>query len=69
MLHTPVMKLFLFLCFKYLGSLTFVLSIVGVFIGHKFGDRFKSKAEFVGGVILVLMGVKILLEHLEIITF
>lgn len=52
-----------------IGIITFVLSIVGVFIGHKFGDRFKSKAEFVGGVILVLMGVKILLEHLEIIAF
>ena len=52
-----------------IGIITFVLAIVGVFIGHKFGDKFKNKAEFVGGLILVLMGVKILLDHLGIISF
>lgn len=46
---------------------TFVLSFIGSKIGHKFGTKYKSKAEFLGGVILVLMGIKILLEHLEII--
>ena len=48
-----------------------VLSIaaVGVKIGNVFGARFKSKAEFLGGVVLVLMGLKILLEHLGVIHF
>lgn len=46
---------------------TFVLSFIGSKIGHKFGTKFKSKAEFIGGLILVLMGIKILLEHLGIV--
>lgn len=53
----------------FIGSITFVLSVAGVGIGNFFGARFKSKAELLGGVILVLMGLKILLEHLEIINF
>lgn len=52
-----------------IGATTFVLSIIGVVIGNKFGSKYKSKAELVGGVILVLMGVKILLEHLGVINF
>lgn len=52
-----------------IGVTTFVLSIIGVVIGNKFGSRYKSKAELVGGIILVLMGIKILLEHLGIINF
>lgn len=52
-----------------IGVTTFVLSIIGVVIGNKFGSRYKSKAELAGGIILVLMGIKILLEHLEIINF
>jgi len=52
-----------------IGSITFVISIMGVKIGSIFGGRFKSKAELVGGVILVLIGLKILLSHLEIISF
>jgi len=47
-----------------IGSITFVFSIAGVKIGNIFGIRFKSKAEFVGGAVLVLLGVKIILEHL-----
>lgn len=50
----------------FIGIITLSLSIVGVKIGNVFGCRYKSKAEFAGGVILVLMGVKILLEHLGI---
>ena len=50
-----------------IGVTTFVLSAVGVLIGHRFGAKYKSKAELAGGVILVLIGVKILLEHLGII--
>lgn len=52
-----------------IGVTTFVLSIVGVVIGNKFGSRYKSKAELAGGIILVLIGLKILLEHIGIINF
>lgn len=52
-----------------IGVITFVLSSVGVFIGHKFGAKFKSKAELAGGIILILIGLKILLEHLGVISF
>lgn len=45
---------------------TFILSTLGVIIGHKFGTKYKSKAEFIGGLILIIMGIKILLEHLNI---
>ena len=47
-----------------IGAVTLVLSMVGVKIGNAFGTRFKSKAELAGGIILVLIGVKILFEHL-----
>lgn len=50
-----------------IGVTTFILSIFGVKIGNKFGDRFQNKAEFLGGSILILIGLKILLEHLNII--
>lgn len=52
-----------------IGVITFTLSFAGVWIGNKFGAKYKSKAELAGGVILVLIGVKILLEHLQIIHF
>lgn len=51
----------------FIGVITFTISAVGVKIGNVFGMRYKSKAELCGGVILILMGVKILLEHLGII--
>lgn len=50
-----------------IGVITFVLSLLGVKIGNKFGDKYEKKAEFLGGVILILIGVKILIEHLGII--
>ena len=50
-----------------IGVTTFLLSIVGVYIGHLFGLRYKAKAEIAGGVILIFIGVKILLEHLGIL--
>ena len=50
-----------------IGITTFILSAAGVFMGCVFGSKYKSKAEFAGGVILVLLGLKILLEHLAII--
>lgn len=52
-----------------IGITTFILSGVGVIIGHKFGKVYKQKAELAGGIILILMGVKILLEHLNILNF
>lgn len=48
----------------FIGSTTFVLSVIGVKVGSVFGCRYKSRAELAGGVILVLMGTKILIEHL-----
>ena len=47
-----------------IGVITFAISAAGVKIGNVFGTRFKSKAEFAGGVILILLGIKILVEHL-----
>lgn len=46
-----------------IGLMTGAFSASGVFLGHMFGSRFKSKAEFLGGLILVAIGIKILLEH------
>lgn len=51
---------------SFIGICTFTISAVGVKIGNIFGTRYKSKSEFAGGVILILMGTKILLEHLGI---
>ena len=48
----------------FIGCITFVLSSIGVKIGNIFGSRYKAKAELAGGIILILMGGKILLEHL-----
>ena len=48
----------------FIGCTTFILSAIGVKVGNVFGMKYKSKAEFVGGLILILMGIKILLEHL-----
>lgn len=53
----------------FIGVVTFALSCVGIKIGNLFGVRFKSKAELAGGVILILMGTKILFEHLGVINF
>lgn len=47
-------------------TITFVLSFIGVTIGNKFGNKYEKKAQVIGGLILILMGIKILLEHLEI---
>jgi len=51
----------------FIGIITFILSTLGVKIGNIFGCRFKSKAELAGGIILIIMGTKILLEHLGIL--
>ena len=51
-----------------IGVTTFLLSVAGVKIGNVFGAKYKSKAEITGGVILIFLGLKILLEHLEILV-
>ena len=51
----------------FIGCTTFVFSAAGVKIGSVFGTRYKSRAELAGGVILILLGLKILLEHLGLI--
>ena len=52
----------------FIGCITFTCSAIGVKIGNVFGVKYKSKAELVGGVILILIGTKILLEHLGILV-
>lgn len=49
-----------------IGTTTFIISAVGVKIGNVFGMKFKSKAEFIGGAVLIIMGTKILLDHLGV---
>lgn len=49
---------------SFIGVVTFTLSFIGVKVGSLFGSRYKSRAELAGGIILILLGVKILLEHL-----
>lgn len=49
---------------SFIGMTTFILSAIGIKIGNVFGARYKSKAELAGGIVLVLMGIKILVEHL-----
>ena len=51
-----------------IGITTFALSLVGVVVGNYFGSRYKSKAEIAGGVILIAIGLKILLEHLGVLA-
>lgn len=51
---------------SFIGVITFALSVAGVKIGNIFGCRYKARAELAGGIILILMGTKILLQHLGI---
>ena len=53
----------------FIGVTTFVLSCIGVKVGSVFGTRYKARAEIAGGVILVLLGARILLEHLGLLPF
>jgi len=50
-----------------IGVITFAFSAFGVWLGNRFGERYKSKAELTGGIILIIMGIKILLEHLGVL--
>ncbi len=53
----------------FIGAVTFALSAAGVKVGSVFGAKYKSRAETAGGAILIIMGTKILLEHLGLINF
>lgn len=55
------------LAISIIGTTTFCLSLVGVAVGNFFGTRYKKRAEAAGGIILILLGIKILLEHLGIL--
>jgi putative Mn2+ efflux pump MntP len=50
-----------------IGATTFVLSAIGVYVGSIFGAKYRSGAELVGGIVLILIGLRILLEHLGVI--
>lgn len=63
------LKVNVWIAVSIIGATTFSFSLVGVGIGVKVGDKFKNKAEILGGVILILLGVKILLEHIGVISF
>lgn len=52
-----------------IGVTTFILSAIGLRIGAIFGDKYKKPSEIAGGIILILIGLKILLEHLNVISF
>lgn len=52
-----------------IGLITFIISFAGIKIGHKFGAKFEKSAEIFGGILLILIGLKILLEHLGYINF
>lgn len=52
-----------------IGIITFGLSAVGIKVGNVFGAKYKAKAEIFGGVVLILMGIKILLEHMNLLPF
>ncbi len=54
---------------SFIGVITLTLSIIGVKIGNLFGLKYKAKAEIFGGIILILMGLKILLEHLGLLSW
>jgi putative Mn2+ efflux pump MntP len=50
-----------------IGAVTFLLSLAGVYIGHRFGSKYEKKAELAGGAILIIIGVKLLLDGLGVI--
>ena len=55
------------LCFISIGIITSILSFIGVYIGNRFGRKFEKIAKLIGGSILIILGIKILVEHLGIL--
>lgn len=62
------LKVNIFLSVLIIGLITFILSFIAVKIGFLFGSRLEKKAQIIGGIILILLGIKVLLEHLQIIS-
>ena len=58
----------IFMAIALIGVITFIMSCAGVKVGNIFGSRFEKKAQAAGGIILILLGLKILLEHLGVIA-
>ena len=54
----------LILAISLIGIITFIISVLSVKVGNIFGDKYEKKAEFAGGIILIFLGIKILVEHL-----
>lgn len=61
------LKVNIFISVLIIGITTFIISVFGVGIGNKFGDKYEKKAQFLGGLILIFLGCKILFEHLGIL--
>lgn len=61
------LKINIFTSILLIGIITFVTSSIGVIIGKKFGDKFEKSTQVIGGIILIAIGAKILLEHIGII--
>lgn len=59
-----LLNIHIFICVLTIAIITFIFSFIGVKIGNKFGDKYKSKAELIGGIVLILIGVKVILEYL-----
>ncbi len=58
----------IFLAICLITIITFIISCIGVKLGNVFGDKYEKKAELAGGIVLILIGIKILLEHLGILV-
>ena len=61
------LKVNLFIAVISIGIITFMMSLLGVLLGNKFGNRYEKTAKILGGIILIIIGIKILLEHLNIL--
>ena len=59
-----ILNVNIWLAITLIGICTFLLSAIGVKIGNVFGEKYKSKAEIIGGIILIILGTKILIEHI-----
>lgn len=62
------LKVNIFYAAAFIGVTTFICSVVGIKVGNLFGSRFKAKAEIAGGIILIFIGCKVLLEHLGVFS-
>ena len=61
------LKINIFLSIFIIGLTTFIISFIGVLLGNRIGNRYKKESKILGGITLIFLGIKILLEHLKII--